>query len=137
MRFARVLFWGAGAWGILVVAPMYFLYGKLAQHFPPPPTHPELYYGFVGVTLAWQFAFFVIASDPLRFRPMMIPALLEKLVYVCATAVLYLEGRISPVQLMTAGPDALLGALLVIAIFKTRPSPLPKALKQIAMGGEA
>ncbi len=137
MKFARVVYWCAGAWGILVVAPMYFLCGKLAQYFPPAPTHPELYYGFVGVTLAWQFAFFVVASDPIRLRPMMIPAVVEKLAYICAMAVLYLQDRVSGVQLMTAGPDALLGALFAIAFFKTRPSPLPKAVKQIALGGEA
>ena len=121
MKFARILFWCAGTWGFLVLMPMYFIYSEVGKYSPPPPTHPELYYGFVGVTLAWQVAFFVIATDPARFRPMIIAPVLEKLSYVIALLVLYLQSRISAIQLTTGGPDALLGLLFVIALFKTRP----------------
>ena len=118
MKFARLLFCGAGAWGLLVLMPMYFMYSKVGRYSPPPPTHPELYYGFVGVTLAWQFAFFVIASDPAHFRPMIIPSVVEKLSYVIAVVVLYSQSRISAVQLSTGAPDALLCLLFAIAFFK-------------------
>ena len=127
MKFARLLFCCAGAWGLLVLTPMYFMYSKVGRYSPPPPTHPELYYGFVGVTLAWQLAFFVIASDPAHFRPMIIPSVVEKLSYVIAVVVLYSQSRISAVQLSTCAPDGLLCLLFAIAFFKTRPSPLPGA----------
>jgi hypothetical protein len=127
MKFARLVFCCAGAWGGLVLTPMYFMYSKIGKYSPPPPTHPELYYGFAGVTLAWQLAFFVIASDPARLRPMIIPSVVEKLSYVIAVVVLYLQSRITAVQLSTGAPDALLCVLFVIAFFKTRPSPLPGA----------
>jgi hypothetical protein len=124
MRFAKIVFWCAGAWGLLVLTPMYFMYGRVGQYSPPYPTHPEFYYGFVGVTLVWQFVFFVIAMDPVRFRPTIIPSVLEKLTYVIALIVLYLQSRITALQLTTAGPDALLGLLFVIAFSKTPSKPL-------------
>jgi hypothetical protein len=124
MKFARILFCCAGAWGFLVLTPMYFMYSKIGKYSPPTPTHPELYYGFAGVTLAWQLAFFVIASDPERFRTMIIPSAVEKLSYVIAVVVLYAQSRITAVQLSTGAPDALLCVLFGIAFFKTRPGPL-------------
>lgn len=127
MKFARLLFCCAGAWGSLVLTPMYFMYSTVGKYSPPAPTHPELYYGFAGVTLAWQLAFFVIASDPARLRPMIIPSVVEKLSYVIAVVVLYSQNRITAVQLATGAPDALLCVLFAIAFFKTRPSPSPGA----------
>jgi len=55
MRFAKWVFLLAGVSGLLVVAPPYFLEGKMGELDPPPVNHPEYYYGFLGVTLAWQF----------------------------------------------------------------------------------
>jgi hypothetical protein len=127
MKFARLVFYCAGGWGVLVITPMYFMYSKIGEYSPPPATHPEIYYGFAGVTLAWQLAFFVIASDPARFRPMIIPSAVEKLSYVIAVVVLYLQSRITTVQLSTGAPDALLCVLFAIAFFKTRPSLLAGA----------
>ena len=40
----------------------------------PEINHPELYYGFVGVTLAWQIVYVLIGLDPLRYRPFMLLA---------------------------------------------------------------
>jgi hypothetical protein len=50
----------------------------------------------------------------------MIPAVLEKLSYAGALLVLYLQGRISPLQAATGIPDALLMVLFVAAFLKTR-----------------
>ena len=60
----------------------------------------------MGVTLAWQFAFFAIATDPMRFRPLVIPSIFEKLTYVVAMVVLYLQNRITDIQLSVGAPDA-------------------------------
>jgi hypothetical protein len=54
MRFARLIFTAAGIYGIVVLTPLYFLEGWLGRNAPPPITHPEFYYAFVGVALAWQ-----------------------------------------------------------------------------------
>src|SRR4051812_27729273 len=68
MRFARVTFFFAGAWGVLVLVPLYFALDLIGKKNPPAVTHSEFYYGFIGVAVAWQVAFFVIGRDPIRFR---------------------------------------------------------------------
>ncbi len=75
MRFATIVFWVAGIWGLLVLTPLYFMFDLIGRNDPPPITHPGFFYGFVGVGLAWQVAFIIIATDPVRFRPLMIPSL--------------------------------------------------------------
>jgi hypothetical protein len=120
MKFARIVFWVAGIWGVLVLTPLYFMFNVIGRQDPPPITHPAFYYGFVGVGLAWQFAFFVIATDPARFRPMMLPSVLEKLTYGIALMTLYSQKRLHASDLTFAGTDLLLGALFVIAFLKTK-----------------
>jgi len=123
MKFARIAFWVAGGWGVLVLTPLYFMFDTIGRQDPPVITHPQFFYGFAGVTMAWQFAFFVIATNPVRFRPMMIPSVLEKLAYVATVVFLHLQGRLSPSQLMTSAPDALLGVLFLVAFYATREVP--------------
>ncbi|HXM45772.1 MAG TPA: hypothetical protein VN924_31340 [Bryobacteraceae bacterium] len=120
MKFAKIVFWGAGAFGVLALAPLYFIFDLVGRQDPPPITHPQFYYGFAGVALAWQFAFFTIATNPARFRPMMIPSLLEKVGYVGALLALHLQGRISTVRAATGLPDALLAVLFLAAFLQTR-----------------
>ena len=120
MRFARIVFMIAGVYGLLILTPMYFVFDLVGRQTPPPVTHPEFYYGFVGVGLAWQMAFLVIASDPARFRPMMIPSVLEKASYVIAVVVLYLQHRTGLRILISAMGDATLGLLFIAAFLATR-----------------
>ena len=77
MRLARWVFLLAGASGILMVAPLY-CEERFFRDNPPTINRPEFYYGFAGLCLAWQVLFLVIASDPVRYRPAMLPAMLEK-----------------------------------------------------------
>jgi len=81
MKFARTVFWIAAIWGVLILAPLYFIFDVIGRNDPPPITHPAFYYGFVSVGLAFQAAFIVIAKDPVRLRPMMIPSVIEKFGY--------------------------------------------------------
>jgi hypothetical protein len=78
MKFAKIVFWTAGIWGILVLTPLFFILDSISRNDPPPVTHPGFYYGFATVGLAFQFVFVVIARDPVRFRPMMIPSIFER-----------------------------------------------------------
>ena len=55
-RVARWVFLVAGVYGVLVVLPQYSLEARIARDFPPPITHPEYFYGFIGVALAWRVA---------------------------------------------------------------------------------
>jgi len=119
MRFAKIVFWVAGIWGLLVITPLYFMFDLIGRNDPPPITHPGFFYGYVGVALAWQIAFVFIATDTARFRPLMIPCVLEKIGYGAAVLALVMQGRMHRADLLFAGTDLLLGLLFVIAYFKT------------------
>lgn len=120
MKFARWVFIASGVYGLIVILPMYFSEYQIGQSFPPPITHPEYFYGFIGVTLAWQILFLLIAVNPLRYRLMMIPAIIEKFAYGSAIIILFVQERIA-VMLLSAGIiDSVLGLLFVIAFFKTK-----------------
>ena len=121
MRFARVVFIGAGVWGVVVLMPLYWLLDVTGRRYGPPTEYPQFFYGFFSVALAWQIAFLVIGSNPTRFRPLMIPSMLEKLGYVMTLAVLYGQRRISATDAQAAVPDLLLGILFIVAFAKTRP----------------
>ena len=118
MRFARVVFILAGAWGVVVLTPLYFLVDLTGRSYAAPVDYPQFFYGFLSVAMAWQFAFLVIASAPDRFRPMMIPAVFEKLSWVFTLVVLLTQNRITPLQAWPAVPDGLLGVLFATAFFK-------------------
>lgn len=119
MKFAKIVFWIAGIWGLPIIAPLYFLFDVIGQKDPPPITHPGFYYGFVGTALAWQIAFCFMATDPVRYHPLMIPSMFEKFSWGIAVTTLVLEGRMHPSDLVFAGTDTLLGILFIVAYFKT------------------
>ena len=119
MRFAKIVFRTAGIWGVLVLTPLYFMFDLISRTDPPAITHPGFFYGFVGAGLAWQTAFFFIATDPVRYRLLMIPSVLEKFSYGAAVVLLVLKGRMHASDLVFGGVDLLLGVLFAIAYFKT------------------
>jgi len=47
MKLAKVVFWIAGIWGLLVITPLYFMFDLIGRKDPPPITHPGFFYGFV------------------------------------------------------------------------------------------
>jgi hypothetical protein len=120
VRFARIVFVGAGVWGIVVLTPFYWLLDVTGRHYSPPTDYPQFFYGFFSVAMAWQIAFLVIGSSPTRFRPLMIPSMLEKFSYVITLGVLYGQARISATDAQAAVPDLLLGILFIVAFAKTR-----------------
>lgn len=119
MKFAKFVFMVAGIYGLLVMLPQFFLEAKIGRDTPPPITHPEFFYGFVCVTVAWQVLFLVLSRDPVRYRPMMIPAMLEKIGFPIAVVVLYLQGRLAPTIFAPAAADLILLVLFVVAYRKT------------------
>ncbi|MGO9862146.1 MAG: hypothetical protein ACLPLR_00930 [Terriglobales bacterium] len=120
MKFAKIVFWSAGIWGLLVLTPLYFIFDLIGRQDPPPITHPAFYYGFVGVGLAWQIAFLTIATDPVRFRPLMIACMVEKFTYAAALIVLYLQHRLHPSDLTFGVVDLLFGVMFIFAFLKTK-----------------
>jgi hypothetical protein len=106
MKFAKIVFWIAGIWGLLVITPLYFLFDVISQKDPPAITHPGFFYGFAGCAWAWQVAFCFLAIDPVRYRPLMIPSVLEKATYAGAVVTLVWQGRMHPSELVWAGTDS-------------------------------
>jgi hypothetical protein len=60
----------------------------------------------------------VIAKDPVRLRPMMIPSMLEKFAYGTTLLVLYLQNRLHLQDLALGGVDILFGVLFLAAFLK-------------------
>lgn len=113
MIFAKRVFFWSGVYGVIVLLPMYFLEDRIGRDFPPPSNHPEQYYAFIGVALAWQFAFLLISRDPLRYRPLMIPAIAEKLLSAGAVIMLFFSDRISGAVMAPFLVDIVLGGLFI------------------------
>lgn len=121
MNFAKRVFFWAGVYGIVALAPLYFLEGRIARDFPPPVAHPEYFYGFVGVALAWQVLFLILSRDPVRYRMMMLPAILEKVAFGLAVWTLFLQGRLEPLTLGPGSVDLFLAVLFAVAFVRTSP----------------
>jgi len=119
MKFAKYIFTIAGIWGILVLMPLYFIFDLVGKQDPPPVTHPLFYYGFAGVTLAWQVMFLAIGTNPVRFRPLMLVSILEKLGYFIPALVLYSQHRVHIGDVYISCGDAVLAVLFLIAYMKT------------------
>ena len=108
MRFARWLFWIAGAFGLAAIYPLY--------RVPGSPT----YYGLLATLIAWQAAFFVIGSNPKRYRGLMIPAVLEKALWMLTLVVVYKRGQMNSQALAAnAATHGLLGVLFLVAFVIT------------------
>jgi hypothetical protein len=117
MKFAKIVFYIAGIWGLFLITPLYFLFDYIGAKTPPVVTHPEYFYGFVGVTLAWQIAFLVIGTDPVRYRPLIVPSIIEKVTYVIAICALVSQHRIPTFDLAFVATDSTLTVLFIAAWF--------------------
>ncbi len=123
INFARRVFLWAGIYGFLVLLPMFFLEERIGRDFPPPTNRPEQYYALLGVALAWQLAFLVIAKDPVRYRPLMLPAVAEKWLAGGAALRLLATHRIDA---MAAAPflvDLAIGVLFAVSYARTPARP--------------
>jgi len=115
MKWIKWLFYIAGGYGVLVITPQYFLEERISMGVPPPITHPEYFYGFIGVGLAWQIAFIIIGTDPLRYRHLMLAGVVEKFSFGIAAALLYQAGRVRADLVAFGSIDMLLGVLFIVA----------------------
>jgi hypothetical protein len=123
MSFAKRIFLIAGIYGLIVLLPQYLLEEKNGRDFPPPITHSEYYYGFVGVAVTWQIVFFILSRDPVRYRAIMIPAILEKASFGIPVVILFALNRLSVTMLAAGVVDLVLGTLFVVAYIRTPSSP--------------
>lgn len=122
MRFARTVFFVAGIYGVLVLTPLFFMEVTIGRLTPPAASHPEPFYGFLGVGLAWQYLLFLLSTHPIRYRPMMLPSIVEKIVYGTALVILHEQGRLSIPTVAIGLSDWIFAALFVVAYFRTMPA---------------
>jgi hypothetical protein len=118
MTFARNVFAIAAIWGVAVLTPFYWLADITGHRYPAPTEYPQFFYGFFGVALVWQLAFVLIATNPSRYRPLMLVAAAEKASYVLTVTVLYAQNRIGMIDVQGGLPDGILGILFVIAFVR-------------------
>jgi hypothetical protein len=114
MKLARWVFNIADVYGVISIAPLYFMEQAIGQQDPPPITHPMFFYGFVGVTLVWQLLFLAIAYQPVRLRPVIPFAVIEKLSFGIGAMVLYRHGRLDHSDLYFGGIDLALAVLFTL-----------------------
>lgn len=126
MLFAQRVFHIAGIYGLAVLLPQYlmellpsaFMKEQLGEEVVPGAVHPEHFYGFIGVAAAWQIAFLMIARDPVRYRLIMIPGILEKLGFGLAAVALFAAGRLSMTTTAFGVVDLVWAALFFVAFKK-------------------
>jgi hypothetical protein len=116
VKFAKIVFLLAGIQGLLIIPPLYFMEDRIGRDTPPAITHPEYFYGFLGVALAWQVAFFAISRDPVRYRAMILPSILEKVGYGLALIVLFAQHRL-PLSVLAVGSMDWIFAFLFLAAY--------------------
>ena len=117
MKFAKYTFLVAGIYGLIVLLPQYFIEAGSAPDSPVIAL-PEFYYGFIGVAVAFQLVFLIIASDPKKYRLLILPSIVEKFSFALAVAFLYLSGRTADQIVVGAAFDLILGVLFIICWFK-------------------
>ena len=120
VKFAKIVFLVAGIYGLLILAPIYFMEKRIGLETPPAITHPEYFYGFLGAGLAWQVLFLLLSSDPVRYRAMILPSILEKISYGIALMVLFSQHRL-PLSILAIGSvDWIFAILFLAAYFATK-----------------
>ncbi len=118
MRFAKHLFRTAFIYGLIALVPLYFQETQFGKDYPPALTHVEFYYGFIGVALAWQFAFLIISRDPSRYRLLILPGILEKLTFGIPALILSTQQRLPLPLLAGAIIDLCFATLFTIAYLR-------------------
>ena len=120
-RFARRVFTVAGLYGFITVAPLYLMEQVIALESPPAITHPEYFYGFIGVTLAWQILFLRVGRDPLMVRAIIPIAVVEKLAFGMPAILLYAQHRLVRSTLVFGLIDLVWAVLFTMAYVRTDP----------------
>ena len=116
--------------------PQYFLAARISHDTPPAITHLEYFYGFIGVAVAWQFVFLLIGRDPERYRPLMIPAVLEKLAFGVPAIILFAQGQLPGSVLFFGLLDLTLGALFV-ASWRATAASIARGAQHFALARQA
>jgi hypothetical protein len=111
VSFARGVFRIAGLYGIIILSPMLLLERQMA----PGAIHPVFFYAWVSTGLAWQILFIVLSMNPVRYRPMILVCVLQKMTAVIAIPWLYGMRRVGGMWLGAAASDLVFAVLFLSA----------------------
>jgi hypothetical protein len=120
-RFPRIVYTAAGVYGLFVMLPQYWMEVRIGHDTPPAITHPEYFYGFIGVVVAWQLVFLRIARDPVLHRAIMPITVVEKLGFGLPALVLYAQHRLDRTVLAFGVLDLVWAALFTTCGLMTSP----------------
>ena len=118
MKFAKYTFLISGIYGLIVMLPQFFLEYRIGVDQPPAITHPEFFYGFICVTVAFQIVFLIISSDPIRYRPLMLASIIGKFPFLIAVLVLYMQSRVGWQMLAAGLIDGFWGVMFLVSYVK-------------------
>jgi len=118
MKLARWVFFSAGVFGFALILPLaYSLLSSQDSMFPAGATGLA-FYGYVFQFTCWQILYFLVSTDPARYRPLMIPALLAMITTPLFPVWAYVYGiRFWPAILVLTG---VLACLFVLAFWLTK-----------------
>ncbi|MFM9862735.1 MAG: hypothetical protein ACKVRO_03930 [Micropepsaceae bacterium] len=120
--FAKRVFQIAGFWGLFVLSLAYVAYLLGFESATIDTDRPEFVHGFFLIALSWQIVFLFIATDPARYRPLMLAATLEKFPFTLAVVLLYANGQVPATMLALGLIDGMFGVLFTIAYVSTDPA---------------
>ena len=114
--FARKVFLAACAWGAVTLLPLPFLRGAIEQD--GSLSHPEYFYGFIGVCVVFQIIFYMVAQRPVYYRALIACCALEKVAFAGPAAVLVAAGHAAPSLLFFAAGDTFFLVLFLCAYYR-------------------
>ena len=120
VKSAKLIYRIAGIYGLVVLLPLFLAEDLIGRQAPPPITHPEYFYGFLGAATVMQLVYLTIAGDPVRYRPLMPITVLAKWSFSIAVAILYATGRLTAATLPLPAIDFLIGLAFAFAWLRFR-----------------
>ena len=122
MKLAKYTYLVAGVFGLILVVPAAYAAMVDSSEAMPDPIGAGLFlYGYISQFVAWQLLYFILAADPIRLRPMMVPAFLAELTAPLNSAWLYFYG-VPPWFVLTIVFLAF-ATLFLVSYHRTRPRP--------------
>lgn len=120
LKAIRITYKAAGISGLLLIVPQLFLEERIGKDLPPAVTHPEYFYGFIGLVIVFQVLFLIIARNPVRYREIQIAAILEKASFLTALAGLAAVGR-APLPVLAASVYDLFWFVAFLVAWRSTP----------------
>ena len=120
VKISRTIFLVSAIYGILILTPQLFRESAFSTK-DVPLGHPEFFYGFFLLALAFQILFIIIAADPVRYRPAMAPAFIEKSGHAISCIALFLQHRLAKDMFLVSMGDAVMLLLFIYCYIITAP----------------